>query len=628
MGIYISRIGAISKDGTVNKVNLTQGLNLIIGDSQTGKSALIEIVDYCLLNSKYNIPVGIISQKCEIFFIVLIKNNKKIIIGRENNKISNERNGKSKAFLKYEKYEFDEDNIDINYFYKNERNFKPIKEVKVDFLEIFNFNVLEKTTFDNETKRPTHRNIVSFIFQTQGIIASKENLFYRENDIKKRKSIIEELPILLGLVDQEYNLKRLKKADLEKEIKKMEKEISYSLEEEKELKSQIQLKEDEIKSFTTEYKTIILDENIRVNIIKQKKELEEKLTDKGNKLLDVQFRLGELGDINIKKIELKEKVDNRIKNDFNFVSNCPFCNSELKELNKEIENLQKIKKDYINFISKDSILNATLLKRKMSLEKEKKELEKEIAIVKKEDLQLSKILNEEENSSEKIREHIESKKIYLNAIKKRMEDININKLKESLKNLKNELSEVDSDLTKVNVLDKLKRINVEIAQEMERIISKLDFEETLGHDQININLEKLEYYHMKNNEKIYLKSMGSASNWLAVHIALFLAINYICSKYSNEITIPNILFLDQPSQTYFPAKTDLNNIDKNSVDYKSVENIFIQILDYIEYTEYRTKEKPQIILIDHADNLNLGEKYKFEDYVRARWNKGNGFIKK
>ncbi|MGL5902666.1 MAG: DUF3732 domain-containing protein, partial [Cetobacterium sp.] len=211
-------------------------------------------------------------------------------------------------------------------------------------------------------------------------------------------------------------------------------------------------------------------------------------------------------------------------------------------------------------------------------------------------------------------------------IENRVENLKIEKLTNDLENLKSKLSHLNFELKEVNVADKMKRINVEIAQEMERIIAKLDFEKYLGYPQININLEKLEYYQMNNKEKIYLSSMGSGSNWLAVHIALFLAINFICSKYSSNIAIPNILFFDQPSQVYFPKK-HINDVNRESLDYKNVENIFIQILDYIKYTKERTNEEPQIILIDHADNLDLGDKYEFEDYVRARWNDGKGFIK-
>lgn len=271
MGIYISRIGAISKDNIVNKVNLYKGFNIITGDSQTGKTALMEIVDYCLLNSENNIPKGIVNEKCELFFIVLIKDKNKIIVGREKFGVSKEKNGKSKAFLKYEKIDFNEDTITKDYFYENERNFKPIKELKVDFLEIFNFNVLERTTFDNKIQRPTHRNIMSFIFQTQGIIANKENLFYRANDSRRRKLLVDELPILLGFVDQEYNLKRLEKIELEKEIKRLEEKISYSIEEKEELKKRIELEKIEIDELKTNYRIVILDDRIRENIIKQKK---------------------------------------------------------------------------------------------------------------------------------------------------------------------------------------------------------------------------------------------------------------------------------------------------------------------------------------------------------------------
>lgn len=620
--MYISRICAIDYNGRINKIKLTQGLNIITGDSQTGKTALMEIVDYCLLNSANNIPKGKVDETIKIYFIILIKKDKKIVIAREKFDSSKERNGKSKAFLKYENINFQEKLITTEYFDINKEKFKPIQELKIDFLNLFNINVLERISDDNKVQRPTHRNIMSFIFQTQGTIANKENLFYRMNDPRKRKNLIEELPILLGFVNQEYNIKRLDKLEIEKNIKKIDEKIKYSAEECENLEKNIEEEWLKLKEFESLQKILICDEKIRSNILNQKRDLEKKLCDKGNELLELELRLEDMKDISEEKLKLINKIENRLRNEFKEVSNCPFCNSKLDELNEEIKKLQKIKNEYTEVVSIDSVLNITLIKSKTELERQKKEMKKEIKILNEKYYNLFNILNEEENKNEKIKEDIEYKKIRINALEKRKKDLCMSNLKDELDNLKIELHNLNTVLKEVDISDKMKRINVEIAQEMERIISYLDFENYSEYPMININLEKLEYYQMSDKEKIYLSAMGSGSNWVAVHLALFLSLNYIFSKYSSIISIPNILFLDQPSQAYFPKK---EMFVENA--YKKVENIFIQILNHIKYTKEKTGVEPQIILIDHADNLNLGDEYNFEDYVRARWVNGEGFIK-
>lgn len=130
--------------------------------------------------------------------------------------------------------------------------------------------------------------------------------------------------------------------------------------------------------------------------------------------------------------------------------------------------------------------------------------------------------------------------------------------------------------------------------------------------------------------------MGSAANWLYSHLCLFLALTKLFCKYSDNCTIPPILFIDQPSQVYFPTITRDDNKDKFNVDnlggesanddLAEVSNMFIRILDFIDKVKEEHGITPQIILTEHADELNLG-RYNFEDYLVKRWrNKNEGLI--
>ena len=54
--------------------------------------------------------------------------------------------------------------------------------------------------------------------------------------------------------------------------------------------------------------------------------------------------------------------------------------------------------------------------------------------------------------------------------------------------------------------------------------------------------------------------------------------------------------------------------------------MFIRILDFIQDIEKEYGFAPQIILTEHADELNLG-KYHFDKYVVKRWRgKNDGLI--
>ena len=58
METLIKYIGLLDKDGKRHGVNLHAGLNIVTGRSSTGKSALIEIFDYCMGANVETIPKG------------------------------------------------------------------------------------------------------------------------------------------------------------------------------------------------------------------------------------------------------------------------------------------------------------------------------------------------------------------------------------------------------------------------------------------------------------------------------------------------------------------------------------------------------------------------------------------
>ena len=62
MKSYIKEIIIFNKLGEKRTVPLNQGVNIITGESKTGKSALVEIIDYCLCSTRCTIPKGKITD--------------------------------------------------------------------------------------------------------------------------------------------------------------------------------------------------------------------------------------------------------------------------------------------------------------------------------------------------------------------------------------------------------------------------------------------------------------------------------------------------------------------------------------------------------------------------------------
>ncbi|WYX74283.1 DUF3732 domain-containing protein [Morganella morganii] len=100
-------------------------------------------------------------------------------------------------------------------------------------------------------------------------------------------------------------------------------------------------------------------------------------------------------------------------------------------------------------------------------------------------------------------------------------------------------------------------------------------------------------------KKIYLRSMGSGANWLYSHVTLFLALHKYFAELGNKCSIPSILFLDQPTQVYFPnfsrddaetfkqqtqQEAEQRTAKERSIDedMKAVENLFSQLSIYCD----------------------------------------------
>lgn len=161
-----------------------------------------------------------------------------------------------------------------------------------------------------------------------------------------------------------------------------------------------------------------------------------------------------------------------------------------------------------------------------------------------------------------------------------------------------------------------------INSNINRIIDNLDFEDEYRPTKLKFELNTFNLYHEDtvNRTNVYLSEMGSGANWLSCHLSLFLSLLHFFAVQKASV-MPSFLFIDQPSQVYFPPiKTEFVDFEGKEKDKEvvTVEKMYITILDEIELIFKTAGFRPQIIITDHVDHMDLGE-YNFNDYVRRRW---------
>lgn len=666
MKCHISYLGIVDKYDNCHYISFQEGLNIITGRSSTGKSAIIEIFDYCTGNGENTVPEGVITENAQLYFVVLVSKDTQLVVGR------NQSENTTKAFYKIESEVLDVDNLSMDYF--GEEYFIPLNDFRVELGHFCGLNISE-TDEDKESidfrgqkkGRPSFRNMISFMLQHQNLIANKHSLFYRFDEKEKRERVIEEFKIFAGFVDQQYyllcqrleekrkQLEQYKTANSKYEANKKEivQEISdlrdnfYAISG-KELFPDIlsesllnapQLYIDRLETYKIEVNEISDEYKKRyVQLSEEKNSFLAKRRKATIRLERIMSSIEYAKNYN-KEIDKYKPVSEAIRTDVE----CPFCHHTTNVTATETNKLT----DAINW------LNGELQKSPQRLDSflpQKKEVEKEIADIDEKIRELNNNLNVILKTNEQLEKNKSLEEQSLK-IKLKIENVLEWSLKESLnlahyniEGVQKEISDLEQILfERYNIEGKLSEAENFINKSMNEIGGKLDFE----YKPINLHfdIKTFELYHLKEgNKKVYLRSMGSGANWLYSHVCLFLSLLRFFSSLGDKSLVPTILFLDQPSQVYFPAvidssteKFDAEKLkekekgekgkDEVDDDMRAVTNLFLQIAEVLKSIKEQYGFTPQIIISDHADNLNLGENYSFESFVRKRWRKeGDGLI--
>jgi hypothetical protein len=563
MSTKIKQIAVFSNTGSKRFIPFEDGLNIITGDSKTGKSALIEIIDYCLFSSRSSVPVGKITDFAELFVVIYKVNDYYIVIGRPAPKTGN----MNKAYLKIETdYKVIEE---INYDYFNDIVLKPIKnDVQNDFEELIGLSLKRLESDYENFGKLSIRDTVSFLFQHQNLIANKHALFYRFDDQIKRKRVILALPVLLGVADSEYyQLVKLVK-DIERKIQAEEK-ILARIQQNKEdqsdnlrrqiqiyysmlditLEEEISLRElkkiginlpvppiilaDQTKSFAK----IAQLENEREILYVEKNEIEKaisSLLSNSDDSLEYAKNLRQAKSKQNYNIDVPDLV-------------CPLCDNSVLEINEDIGKLHESKNKLIEELSKLTIFSkdSTQIIEKFSLEKRDltskiKTISKDIEILSKENVDFEMIKRKREII-------IYQKGVIETSIKHFLESNDLSKFNSELVDLKDQLKSYNQKLFKYKDLNQFKS-NTELflKEQMDRIANKLDFEKELKPIDFYFDIDNFNFYHKHKSAKIRLDEMGSGANWLACHLSLFLSFLHLSCSNPKSI-IPTFLILDQPS---------------------------------------------------------------------------------
>lgn len=610
----------------------TGKVNIIVGDSKTGKSALIDIVDYCLGSGSCHIASGVIRDNVYWFAVVVDFGQDTYILARQNPDIKQVL-AVSEMFLAKVQHNKLPSYDDI-YANTNVEAVRQFLAAKIGLHE--NVQIPD----DGGTRDPlpvTFMHCRQYCYQPQSLIANKDMLFYHTLDSFQFQALKDAFPYLVGAVQDdvlviEQQIKALSREQRSLKRSKREREemaneqsnLVYSLLEEAKtfglikfgsldsIKDPIGMMQEVLKWTPSDAK-VLLQTNVgteiqklvtqRINLIEQLGDIQEKLsmaTNYQNESMLYQSEL-KLQHQRLKSIELLPNEE---------ICTCPLCNQQISEQTPKVQEILS------SFHKIADALDETQQQTERT-QRYVAELIDEEAAIKEQISQTEASIHAlyQQNEQARIQRDLNVRRgKVIGRISLFLEKLQVSEqdnLDDEIERFENEINKLKAKISKSTkeelLAAKTAVINAYMNQDWKR---KLDLEDEDAI--INFDSKRMQIYSISREDEKYvpLEQMGSGANWVGFHLLIHFALHKFFVK--NDRPIPHFLMLDQPSQVYFPS---------DGGECKDVEAVKRMLRFIIE----RTNEMNgafQVILTEHA---NFQEQ-EFSQYIVQSWYNGEKLI--
>ena len=590
MNFYIRQIKLWFKKNVEPKVYEFEPnkINVVTGDSSTGKSSILRIIDYCLLSEHSTIVEDVINQNVKWYGLAFSLNDVNYVIVRKN---PQDKTAKQQMFFS-ERYDFP-DTLQAN----TNRG-----ELLLKLNELFH---TPKATFRIERKKTevnlNFRHFLIFSYLTEDIIATM-NTYFDTNFFGSKLDfdyfLDDFIKIALGIEDAKQDELKKKYSEEKKKV-----EVEYKKREEYAKKKQTY--EDTLHRLKDKFVSLGLGEDSFFDDI------------------DTMLRIVKLG---LQKFE-QYSDNNRIMKDLDELR------KKQKTLIAQIAQYNSLKREYVRYqaLSQDqgdSLIPLDFLNKHieevLDYEDTKllvQSLRDSLQEIKDTSLQKVELPeNFEQHYKELIaqRQVIDAKISQMDRLSKNAENVRwmheAVKLRVEFENLKEPKFKGLTDSAYINLQDEVNALNDQISR---FISNKADVENGLDEtinkyygSQIGIsasynscrphfNIEERMLMLKSSDSKYYKRNVGSKSNYMFMHLCFFLGLHDFLLQQDNTF-VPNFLFIDQPSIPYYADKTKLDENVQND-DEKKLREAFYLMNRFMD-TIVGLKKRDFQILIEHADS--------------------------
>lgn len=176
--------------------------------------------------------------------------------------------------------------------------------------------------------------------------------------------------------------------------------------------------------------------------------------------------------------------------------------------------------------------------------------------------------------------------------------------------LKARYAELELELSDERVRERLESITSILGQRMTEWARELHLEHSRF--PLRLDLTKLTIVADTADGPVPMSRMGSGENWVGYHLIAHLALHQWFVQRKRPV--PGFLFLDQPSQVYFPPEKDVDEGQMGKVSEEERKSV-IRMFKRIFQTVKEVAPGFQVVLTEHAD---IAEPW-YQAAIAERW---------
>lgn len=634
----ISSIHVYSHDGQRRDLRFkVDGLNVITGRSSTGKSALSEIIEYCMGRSSFNVPEGVIRDKVAWFAVIYQFESEQVMVakptppgGGASCSTAMLRRGTQLQAPEFKDLAVNTDDDSIVELLSR---LLGIPENRTDV-------ALEhsRDSFDANIKHTFY-----YLFQKQGLVANKDQLFYRQNEQFQPQAIRDTLPILLGVSSHD-------RYELESKLRTAQRDLRINTKQLEQARNAVDTSLEKAVGLYSEARAVGVIGNTDKNpnadgIIDALRSAlswkpETVPDDDGSRISRLEEELGQLR-------QERRNAQTRIDAARQFAKRAGGYESEAAE---QVDRLASIKALPTNpdtgewqwpFSERNLALESPIA---TVLLNELESLDKELRIATGQRPKLDAYLTELAGKVDEIAGAIKHKEAELSAAISANEVIaqmgarnnaaarvvgrislfletllpneDLARLEAENRRLYNTVKQLEEQVGADDSNERLTSILNNISAQVTRYIQKFNAE--FGPYPARLNLPQLTIIFDRPERPVPMGRTGGGENHLAYHLSALIALHLFAAK--NNRPIPRFLLIDQPTQVYFPSeqvyKDAGGSVQKTEADadLNAVRRLFELLLKFTQ------EDVPgfQLIVTEHA---NLRDQWFQEALVEQPWTK-------